>query len=148
MCTISSQEPSKWSKTKNKAQVKQGNRREAIAAHLTRFTQICHFRSTEKCAAAKCLSRDWKTDARILRACCKKAYVVVTMQGSSSQPVAHRISWDLGLQLRQKSLLSEGYTSLRRHNPLRWKTLGTCSSKKRLQVTCSGGLYKITFFFL
>lgn len=57
VCIISSQEQPKCTKTKNKAQVKEGNRREAAAAHLTQFTQICHFESIEKCPA-KCLSRD------------------------------------------------------------------------------------------
>ena len=43
---------------------------------------------------------DWKNDTRVLCACCKKAYVVFTMQDSSSQPVVHRISWSLGLLLK------------------------------------------------
>lgn len=43
---------------------------------------------------------DWKTYTRVLYACCKKAYVVFTMQESSSQPVVHRISWSLGLLLK------------------------------------------------
>lgn len=47
VCMISSQEQSKCTKPKNKAQVKEGNGREGATAHLTQVTQICRCRSRE-----------------------------------------------------------------------------------------------------
>lgn len=81
---------------------------------------------------------DWKNDTRVLCACCKKAYVVFTMQDSSPQPVVHKINWSLGwihwkiceTWGRQKSPSSEGCDLPQRCSPLHWKVLGTCSSKK------------------
>lgn len=76
----------------------------------------------------------WKNATRVLCACCRKAFVVFTMQDSSSQPVvtasagASGYFWrvcEMGPQ--QKSWLWKGYNLLQGCGPLHWNVLGTCS---------------------
>ena len=135
VCIISSQEQSKRTKTKNKAQA-EGKLLQPIRPGLLKYVALDQQRNVLLKSVYQG-TLDWKNGTRVLCACCKEAYVVFTMQDSSSQPVGHRISCSLGIIWKNlwnttetgKPVISR-LQLLQRCSLLHWKVLGTCSSNK------------------